>query len=239
MPSAFHAWAPPTLKKALTEIECPLCVDTSLASLCSRRAFFLESDSTPCSLPLSSEMSELMPAQTPRFSLSPPREVDPVFFSRADQHPSAAASDIVSFGVSDDEILNDTVSLSASDADSDVLSGSIDNPALPRSGESSEPKPGTDANLFHVLSKAVDKLGLEWSPPEEPTRSRLDEWFLPGTPSGPSPASFIILPGSSRRTHHDVTRPLLCPPTCFLFIRTQGSRFKVLYYLSHTQSYRV
>ncbi len=52
-----------------------------------------------------------------------------------------------------------------SDADSDVLSGSIDNPALPRSGEYSEPKPGTDANLFHVLSKAVDKLGLEWSPP--------------------------------------------------------------------------
>ncbi len=37
-----------------------------------------------------------------------------------------------------------------------------------------------DAKLFHVLSNAVEELGLEWSPPEEPSRSHLDEWFLPG-----------------------------------------------------------
>ncbi len=30
------------------------------------------------------------------------------------------------------------------------------------------------------MTKAVNELGLEWSPPEEPSRSRLDEWFLPG-----------------------------------------------------------
>ncbi len=40
--------------------------------------------------------------------------------------------------------------------------------------------PGMDADLFHVLSNAVDELGLEWSPPDETSRSRLDEWFLPG-----------------------------------------------------------
>ncbi len=39
---------------------------------------------------------------------------------------------------------------------------------------------GMDADLFRVLSNAVEELGLDWSPPEEPTRSRLDEWFLPG-----------------------------------------------------------
>ncbi len=30
------------------------------------------------------------------------------------------------------------------------------------------------------MTKAVNELGLEWSPPEEPSRSRLDEWFLLG-----------------------------------------------------------
>ncbi len=42
-----------------------------------------------------------------------------------------------------------------------------------------------DAELFRVLSKAVEELGLEWSPPEEPSRSRLDEWFLPGRHQAP------------------------------------------------------
>ncbi len=49
--------------------------------------------------------------------------------------------------------------------------------ALPPSGE---PKRGTDAELYCVLSTAVEELGLQWSPPEEPTRRHLDEWFLPG-----------------------------------------------------------
>ncbi len=29
------------------------------------------------------------------------------------------------------------------------------------------------------MTKAVSELGLEWSPPEEPSCSKLDEWFLP------------------------------------------------------------
>ncbi|KAK2892611.1 hypothetical protein Q8A67_012599 [Cirrhinus molitorella] len=33
---------------------------------------------------------------------------------------------------------------------------------------------------LRILSKAVKELDLEWSPPEEPSRSLLDEWFLPG-----------------------------------------------------------
>ncbi len=37
-----------------------------------------------------------------------------------------------------------------------------------------------DADLFHILSNTVEELGLEWSPPDETSRSRLDEWFLPG-----------------------------------------------------------
>lgn len=37
-----------------------------------------------------------------------------------------------------------------------------------------------DTELIHVLFKAIEELSFEWSAPEEPTCSRLDEWFLPG-----------------------------------------------------------
>ncbi len=36
----------------------------------------------------------------------------------------------------------------------------------------------SDVELLSVLSKAVDELGLEWAPPAERARSRLDEWYL-------------------------------------------------------------
>ncbi len=36
-----------------------------------------------------------------------------------------------------------------------------------------------DEELIRVTTKAVNELRLEWSLPEEPSRSRLDEWFLP------------------------------------------------------------
>ncbi len=95
---------------------------------------------------------------------------------------------MVSFRGSEDEILDDSMSLAPSEGEE--LSGSIDDPALPQSGESSEPKPGTDAELLRVLSRAVDDLGLGWSLLEEPSRSRLDEWFLLVHKSVPSSASF-------------------------------------------------
>ncbi len=53
-----------------------------------------------------------MPAHTPRASLSPLREAGPIFFCRADQRPSVAASDMVSFEGSEYEILDDSVSSS-------------------------------------------------------------------------------------------------------------------------------
>ncbi len=128
-------------------------------------------------------MSELTVTRTPRNSLSPTREANPVFFSRPDQRPSVAASDLVSFGGGKDEGLDDSVSLAASDAEDQ--SSSIYDSALPQSGQPSEPKLGTDAKHFRVMFGAMDELGLEWSPPEEPTRSHLDEWFLPGRCQAP------------------------------------------------------
>ncbi len=44
---------------------------------------------------------------------------------------------------------------------------------------------------------------------KEPSRSRLDEWFLPGAPSGPSATTIAVLPWSPRRAHEILALPLL------------------------------
>ncbi len=119
---------------ALAGSDCSHCESISLASLRSRIAFFSESDPAPRALPFSSSQgpvrkkqrgrgsqrpveSELTPAQIPCASLSPHREVSPVLFSQPDQRPSASVSDLVSFGGSDDELADDSMSLVASDAE--------------------------------------------------------------------------------------------------------------------------
>ncbi len=76
----------------------------------------------------------------PRTSLTPNREFSPVLFTRPDQHLSAAASDLVSFGGSNDSEMDDSLSLAASDA------GSYHKPTLlyyaqPRHGRRYFPHP--------------------------------------------------------------------------------------------------
>ncbi len=133
-----HAWGNPTL--ALSGTDCTHCESFSLASsLRSWIDFFSESDSAPRALPFSSSQgpvrkkqrgrgfeqtgtSEFTPAQCPRASPSPQREHSPVLFTQHDQRPTAAASDMISFGVS--------VSLSLLASDAEELSGSVTDPAL-------------------------------------------------------------------------------------------------------------
>ncbi|KAL1248787.1 hypothetical protein QQF64_022105, partial [Cirrhinus molitorella] len=43
-------------------------------------------------------------------------------------------------------------------------------PPPPPSKDTSAAASGMDAELFRILSKAVEELDLEWSPPEEPSR---------------------------------------------------------------------
>ncbi|KAK2898641.1 hypothetical protein Q8A67_010059 [Cirrhinus molitorella] len=45
---------------------------------------------------------------------SPPREASPVLFSHPDQHPTTAASNLVSFGGNEDNTMDDSMSLTAS-----------------------------------------------------------------------------------------------------------------------------
>ncbi|KAK2914044.1 hypothetical protein Q8A67_002443 [Cirrhinus molitorella] len=116
------------------------------------------------------------------------RDVSPVLFSRPDQRPSAHASDLVSFGGSDDEALDDSMSLAASDAEE--LSGSSHDPAPLPSKDSSAAGSGMDAELFCILSKAVKELDLEWSPPEEPWVNGISftPTIKPNPPPSPLPA---------------------------------------------------
>ncbi|KAK2888885.1 hypothetical protein Q8A67_014260 [Cirrhinus molitorella] len=94
--------------------------------------------------------SELKPAQPLRASPSPPKEASPILFSYSDQRLSVAASDLRS------------------------CRARPMTPPLP-SAEPSTASTGMDAKFFHVLSKAVEEMGLEWSPSEEPPCSRLNE----------------------------------------------------------------
>ncbi|KAL0149536.1 hypothetical protein M9458_055063, partial [Cirrhinus mrigala] len=66
----------------------------------------------------------------------------------------------------------------------------------------SSQEPEQDAELFRVLTRAVDELGLEWSPPEEPSRSLLDEWFLPGCHQAPRQRASPFFPEG----HEELTR---------------------------------
>ncbi|KAL0172543.1 hypothetical protein M9458_032854, partial [Cirrhinus mrigala] len=200
----------PHAEAALKETDCPHCGDMSLSSLRSRIAFFSERDSAPRALPFPSsqepvkkkqrgrgsqrsELGELTSVQPPCASPSPQREGSPVLFTRPDLCPSAAASD--------------SMSLAASDAEE--LSGSIYDPAPLPSANISDPrsKTGMDAELFRVLTRAVDELGLEWSPPEEPPRSLLDEWFLPGRRQAPRQRASPFLP----EVHEELTRSWRAP----------------------------
>ncbi len=107
------------------------------------------------------------------------------------------------------------MSLAASDAEE--LSGSVTDPAPSRLPAPSAAKAGMDAKLFHVLSKAVEELGLEWSPPEEPSRSRLDEWFLPGRRQAPQQRPSPFFP----EVHDELTRSWRSPYSARL--RTSAS----------------
>ncbi len=139
----------------------------------------------------------------------------PSFLSNLTSVPSASVSDLVSFGGSDNELADDSMSLVASDAEE--LWDSVTDPAPSGLPAPSAAKAGMDAELFRVLSKAVEELGLEWSPPEEPSCSRLDEWFLPGRRQAPQQRPSPFFP----EVHDELTRSWRSPYSARL--RTSAS----------------
>lgn len=105
------------------------------------------------------DLSELKPAQALCASFFPHREPSPVLFARLDQRPSASASDMVSFGGSKEDPVDNSMSLVASDTEE--LTGPAKDPTPLPSLEPIDVRAGMDADLFRVLSRAIEELGLE------------------------------------------------------------------------------
>ncbi len=189
---------------ALAGSDCSHCENISLASLRSRIAFFSEHDPTPRALPFSSSQGPVRKkqrgrgSQRRRASLSPHREVSPVLFSQPDQRPSASSSDLVSFGGSDDELADDSMSLASSDEE---LSGSVTDPPPHVCPRPAPPKPGWMPN-FSVSSQ-----------------NRLKSWVWSGLHQR-SPLTAVWMSGSCR----GAVRPLSNDPRCSSLKFTTSSR---------------
>ncbi|KAA0721247.1 hypothetical protein E1301_Tti018144 [Triplophysa tibetana] len=82
-----------------------------------------------------------------------------------------------------------------------------------------------DSELFWVLAMAVEELDLEWSSPEEPTRSRLDEWFLPGRRLAPRQRTSPFFPNSPGHSAHPI-RPCLRPSSYSTLTSVDGAEEK-------------
>ncbi|CAM4673876.1 unnamed protein product [Leuciscus chuanchicus] len=203
---------PEHAESALTKGGCLFCDGMPVSTLRSRLAL-ASSVSDPAHLPSSapreprrkkrreqrrpecSEFSECTPGLSPRASPTPS---SPVLFSRSDQRPSSDAAGLVSFGGSA-EGMDDAVSVAASE--SEDWSGSAD-PVPPSQLDSSDTRANIDTELFRVMSRAVNELGLDWVSPAEPPRSRLDEWFLPGRHQAPRQRAAPFLP----EVHEELTK---------------------------------
>ncbi len=142
----------------LSGTDCSHCESFSLVSLCSWIAFFSESDSAPRVLPFSSSQGPVRKKEWGRGLVH-----SPLLFTQHDQRLSAAARDMISFGVSDNE-LDDSLSLAASVAEE--LSGSVTDPAFLPSSASRNARLRADEELIRIMTEAVNELGLEWCPPE-------------------------------------------------------------------------
>ncbi|CAM4615007.1 unnamed protein product [Leuciscus chuanchicus] len=176
---------------ALADGGCPHCDLLPMVTLRTRLASFSES-AFPAALPRRKKRrSQRAPEPAPTRPSSPVRPpaspASPVSLPDAQRPQSAAASseEVVSEAASGEK---DSCSLPASGSEDWASSEDLAPPAR---------KPTTRANiekeLMRVLALAAESLGLEWSAPEPPSRTRLDGSFLPGerTSSESKPAPFL------------------------------------------------
>ncbi len=144
---------------------------SSAASFESRRKVPRISDAD-----LSGSADEPAPAQCSCAPHPPAAGPLPVRFITADLRTSPDAQDVVSFGAMEGtEEEDDAISVAAS-AREEWSNSQLDYTA-PHDSDAGDLH-HSDVKLLSILSKAVDEFGLEWAPPAELARSRLDEWFL-------------------------------------------------------------
>ncbi|CAM4659592.1 unnamed protein product [Leuciscus chuanchicus] len=176
---------------ALADGGCPHCDLLPMVTLRTRLASFSKS-AFPAALPRRKKRrSQRAPEPAlarPSSPVRPPASpASPVSLPDAQRPQSAAASseEVVSEAASGEK---DSCSLSVSGSEDWASSVDLAPPAR---------KPTTRANiekeLMRVLVLAAESLGLEWSAPEPPSRTRLDGSFLPGERTSPEskPAPFL------------------------------------------------
>ncbi|KAL0178303.1 hypothetical protein M9458_027197, partial [Cirrhinus mrigala] len=154
---------------ALDGPDCPFCEEMTVKTLRARVSVILNcAPANPLPPPPVAVACQFLYAH---HSKEPP-----VSFTKASLRPSDDARDLVSFGAAEDDL--DDVD----DAMSTAASGSGDWSACLESeashSEVREPPAPIDEELVKILSEAVQDLGLDWSPPEQPTKNRLDMRYL-------------------------------------------------------------
>ncbi|RXN29582.1 guanylate cyclase 2G-like protein [Labeo rohita] len=100
----------------------------------------------------------------------------PVSFTKTSLRPSDDARDLVSFGAAEDDLDDDDDAMSTAASGSGDWSACLESEAS--HSELREPPAPIDEELVKILSEAVQDLGLDWSPPEQPTKNRLDMRYL-------------------------------------------------------------
>ncbi len=194
---ASSAWVAPTQRWHLGGSDCPHCGDMSLRTLRIRVAIVQGDELAQIALPRSSSAAsfeprrkvprvfdtdlsgsgdEPAPVQCLRAPHPPAAGPLSMRFMTADLRPFPDAQDVVSFGAMEGtEEEDDAISVAAS-AREEWSNSPLDYTA-PHGSDTGDLH-HSDVELLSLLSKAVDELGLEWAPPAELTRSRLDEWYL-------------------------------------------------------------
>ena len=181
---------------ALSAGGCELCEELPMSTLRARLASFDALAVSPSAStgprkkkrrsqrpPEPAAAAECSPEPLPRASLSPSPLPDA-------QRPAFARTAVALGDEADDAALSDSCSLMASD--SEAWSGS--HRSASSTQESSKSRASVDAELLRLLTKAVDQMGLDWSPPKAPAPNRLDGCFLPSRRQAPASRSAPFLP---------------------------------------------
>ncbi|CAM4514717.1 unnamed protein product [Leuciscus chuanchicus] len=182
---------------ALSSGGCELCEELPMSTLRARLALFDAPAVSPSAStgprkkkrrsqrPPEPAAAERSTEPLPRALLSP----SPPLLPDA-QRPASARTAIASEDEADHAAITDSCSLLASD--SEEWSGY--HRSASSTQESSRSRSSVDAELLRLLTKAVDQLGLDWSPPKAPAPNRLDRCFLPSRRQAPASRSAPFLP---------------------------------------------
>ncbi len=142
-------------------------------------------------------------------------------FHPPDQHPSAAASDLVSFGGSDDGEMDQQPVIGGF-----RCGGAVGLVPLPRPLAFCIAIPVQAWTLIFSVCCLILWRSWDWNglPQRNRPVAALYEMALSRVPRGPSSMSFAIHPRGSRRDHQIMACTLLILPTCLFFLRPHFSQ---------------